>query len=77
MRNGGTDFSEALKYALEVALRPHNNIFDLTHLIMMSDGGDSYPIESVIAIQNSNIFREKKFKFTAVGYGQDDFSSLR
>jgi Mg-chelatase subunit ChlD len=43
MSGGGTNFGEALKYALEVAKRPHNNNFELFHFIMMSDGEDAYP----------------------------------
>ena len=44
---------------------------------MMTDGEGPYPEEAVDAIKNSVTFRQNKIKFTAIGYGNDAFDSLR
>jgi hypothetical protein len=43
---------------------------------MMSDGEAAYPEKEVQDIKNSEIFKKNKIKFTAIGYGDSDFSVL-
>jgi hypothetical protein len=42
----------------------------------MSDGEASYPNQEVLGFKNSNIFKQKKVKFTAIGYGNEQFGTL-
>jgi hypothetical protein len=45
---------------------------------MISDGENSYPYKEVLEFKNSSIFKLKKVKFTAIGYGDgSNFDSLK